>query len=191
LRKFYKILIIFPDATADWTGPSTEQAIGDSHGGKSAPEDDEKGRSLPMKAGKRRFCGRRGEDTMDAEKHEQSKQGINPQAKMLDPVCGMAIFPGAQNLNAEYGGRAYSFCTEYCLASFQKDPERYANGGSAVLREVRRDKPILGRPFTCPVHRGVLQDSPGRCFQCGATLVRVAPFARESSRKSNPKPGRR
>lgn len=47
-----------------------------------------------------------------------------------DPVCGMAIEPGAEAPQTSYDGRAYAFCSEACRARFGASPERYLRSGS-------------------------------------------------------------
>ncbi len=98
----------------------------------------------------------------------------------MDPVCGMEIDHLKDEFKHEYKGKPYYFCSEHCFTAFKNDPERFLNGETAEVAASRGEKPLLGRPFTCPAHRGVLQDCPGRCFQCGAVLVRVGPFYGES-----------
>ena len=40
-----------------------------------------------------------------------------------DPVCGMALDPGA--VGREHGGRSWSFCSDRCADAFDADPGRY------------------------------------------------------------------
>ena len=47
-------------------------------------------------------------------------------AEVVDPVCGMAVSPGAGTATAAYGGRTYSFCSPTCQGRFLAAPERYA-----------------------------------------------------------------
>ena len=42
-----------------------------------------------------------------------------------DPVCGMAIEPGAATVSAEHRGQSYRFCSDACRARSAADPERY------------------------------------------------------------------
>jgi YHS domain-containing protein len=44
-----------------------------------------------------------------------------------DPVCGMQIDERKPAGKSEYRGKTYSFCPLGCKASFDKEPEKYAN----------------------------------------------------------------
>jgi len=48
-------------------------------------------------------------------------------AETVDPVCGMAVAPGAGTLTAEYGGRTFHFCSPTCRERFLQDPEKFVN----------------------------------------------------------------
>jgi xanthine dehydrogenase accessory factor len=70
---------------------------------------------------------------------ERRRAGLRPAPAVeaapvfaTDPVCGMAVEvkPGA--LRAELGGRDLYFCCSDCLASFQREPERYLVGLETV-----------------------------------------------------------
>ena len=43
-----------------------------------------------------------------------------------DPVCGMEVDPKTAAAKVEYKGQTYYFCSPGCLATFEKNPERYA-----------------------------------------------------------------
>ena len=45
-----------------------------------------------------------------------------------DPVCGMALDPGA--VARHRGGRSWSFCSDACAETFDRDPGRYAASGA-------------------------------------------------------------
>lgn len=47
---------------------------------------------------------------------------------VVDPVCGMAYQEGF--IKHTYGGKDYYFCSERCLSSFKKEPERYKDRDS-------------------------------------------------------------
>lgn len=57
-----------------------------------------------------------------------------------DPVCGMPVRE-SQARFVEHAGRRFAFCSDYCLRSFQADPDRYvvsADTGAAAGAVPRR-----------------------------------------------------
>src|SRR4030067_2408791 len=55
------------------------------------------------------------------------KEGLTEMAK--DPICGMVV-PKVRSIKREMGGRAYYFCSETCVRTFE-EPE-------AELKDMRR-----------------------------------------------------
>ena len=49
-------------------------------------------------------------------------------ATVTDPVCGTQVEPNQAAAQAEYGGRAYYFCSEECRRTFEEDPEAFVGG---------------------------------------------------------------
>lgn len=47
----------------------------------------------------------------------------------VDPVCGMEVDEKTAEWTSEYKGITYYFCAPGCMASFEKDPEKYLSGG--------------------------------------------------------------
>jgi P-type Cu+ transporter len=45
---------------------------------------------------------------------------------IVDPVCGVTVWPDTAAASREYGGTTYYFCSVECAASFDADPGRYA-----------------------------------------------------------------
>lgn len=45
-----------------------------------------------------------------------------PRKHLKDPVCGMEA---TDDVNFDYEGRTYYFCSDHCRAQFEKEPERY------------------------------------------------------------------
>ena len=45
-----------------------------------------------------------------------------------DPVCGMQVHEATAAATAVYRGKTYHFCSHACKATFEKSPEKYANG---------------------------------------------------------------
>jgi P-type Cu+ transporter len=52
-------------------------------------------------------------------------------AAETDPVCGMAVPPGAAVATRVHQGHTYYFCAEGCAQDFDKAPSRYAASGSS------------------------------------------------------------
>jgi YHS domain-containing protein len=49
--------------------------------------------------------------------------------KEIDPVCKMEVEVETAQWISEYQGKTYYFCAPGCKASFDKDPEKYLQGG--------------------------------------------------------------
>ncbi len=47
----------------------------------------------------------------------------------IDPVCGMQVDEKTAAATYEYKGTVYYFCAPGCKAAFEKDPEKYLQGG--------------------------------------------------------------
>lgn len=45
----------------------------------------------------------------------------------IDPVCGIEVGEGTE-LKVEYEGKVYYFCSPYCKAQFEANPEKYIKG---------------------------------------------------------------
>jgi P-type Cu+ transporter len=52
------------------------------------------------------------------------------EAMTFDPVCGMRIERALASSSTIYQGRKYSFCSDSCRATFDRDPEHYVGGDS-------------------------------------------------------------
>src|SRR5215831_18769127 len=51
---------------------------------------------------------------------------LSPDARVIDPVCGMRIRPqSARGGSVEYAGRRVYFCNPRCREKFLADPARY------------------------------------------------------------------
>ncbi|MDR7617597.1 MAG: YHS domain-containing protein, partial [Armatimonadota bacterium] len=46
--------------------------------------------------------------------------------RVKDPVCGMEVDPERAAARSEYEGKTYYFCSAHCKASFDREPEKYA-----------------------------------------------------------------
>jgi YHS domain-containing protein len=51
----------------------------------------------------------------------------------IDPVCGMEVDERSPAATYEYKGQTYYFCAPGCKAAFEKDPEKYLQGGSTGM----------------------------------------------------------
>ncbi|MGE5124182.1 MAG: YHS domain-containing protein [Acidobacteriaceae bacterium] len=47
-----------------------------------------------------------------------------------DPVCGMDVDPETAAGTSTYQGKTYYFCSPGCKRSFDKEPEKYLQGGA-------------------------------------------------------------
>jgi P-type Cu+ transporter len=57
---------------------------------------------------------------------------------VTDPVCGMQLDPEQAAGKIDYKGETFRFCSKTCLESFNREPEKFANGKSAA-NGVRND----------------------------------------------------
>jgi Cu+-exporting ATPase len=64
-----------------------------------------------------------------------------------------------------YHDHQYVFCSEPCLESFKKNPDKY-------LYSQPHQEPTASSPveYTCPMHPEVIQSYPGHCPLCGMAL---------------------
>ena len=116
----------------------------------------------------------------------------NAPASVIDPVCGMAVIPGAGKPSHVHGVTTYYFCSAGCRAKFAADPAGWlARGPKGMGHDAR---PLtLGRvaqpiaapstgqsskfdvhssteQYTCPMHPEVVRVGPGTCPICGMAL---------------------
>ena len=47
-----------------------------------------------------------------------------------DPVCNMMVDEKSAKYKSEYEGETYYFCNPACKSTFDKNPEKYAEGSS-------------------------------------------------------------
>lgn len=55
---------------------------------------------------------------------ESAKKGTKPEAKVVDPVCGMTVDPKTAGKSV-YKGKIYYFCSRSEKQQFDKTPEKY------------------------------------------------------------------
>src|ERR1044071_69171 len=78
--------------------------------------------------------------------------------RVLDPVCGMTISPGAAAGHLDYQGHTYYFCGKGCLERFRTDPTRF------VVPQPEPAAAAVADPeaeYTCPMHPEIRQKGPG------------------------------
>lgn len=100
--------------------------------------------------------------------------------EVIDPVCNMTIDKDEAVEISTYKGTTYYFCSEHCLNSFRKDPDRYVSG--EILPEM---KPIPSLQQTeeksdvyiCPMDPEIRKGEPGSCPKCGMALEPAVPSA--------------
>jgi Cu+-exporting ATPase len=85
------------------------------------------------------------------------------EGSVIDPVCGMRIQPENAAGHVEHNGETYYFCSESCVAKFEREPERYL----APPPPAEGDAEAL---YTCPMHPEIVQKGPGSCPICGMAL---------------------
>jgi Cu+-exporting ATPase len=50
----------------------------------------------------------------------------------IDPVCGMEVDEQETDLQTQYAGKKYSFCSEECLTAFERQPSKYSRAAKAA-----------------------------------------------------------
>lgn len=74
---------------------------------------------------------------------------------IIDPVCGMAVTPGAKTIFSCVDGDKYYFCAEGCRQSFEKNPQKFINPKSKIKKGLwgryleRLEKASGGRAMKC------------------------------------------
>jgi Cu+-exporting ATPase len=100
--------------------------------------------------------------------HHGAKNGTGSTS---DPVCGMAVDPGATPHTSTHGGTRHYFCSAGCLAKFEAEPGRYATAHKPTA-------PLIAEAiWTCPMHPEIRRRGPGSCPICGMALEPVLPEA--------------
>ncbi len=104
--------------------------------------------------------------------HQHSQREI-----FTDPVCGMRTEDPNTFLPSTFEGEKYFFCSEHCLETFKKSPEKFLAVKLEPFVQAEKPEPITGKKFTCPMHPEVVQDGPGACPKCGMALESMTPAA--------------
>ena len=98
-----------------------------------------------------------------------------PDAKTIDPVCGMTVDPATTPHHAEYEKRDYHFCGAGCRAKFMAHPQAYLGGAPRP-----EPKAAPGAMWTCPMHPEIRREGPGTCPICGMALEPEEPSAEDA-----------
>ena len=74
---------------------------------------------------------------------------------VIDPVCGMAVFPGPKGIITTIDGETYYFCAEGCRQSFEQNPKKFLTPKPAKKKGIwgryldRLEKANGGRAMKC------------------------------------------
>ena len=70
-----------------------------------------------------------------------------------DPVCGMTVKKAEAKGSLEYKGETYYFCDPGCLARFKEAPEKFLEGQTISMREVKEkaDAKGAGKTVSLPI----------------------------------------
>src|SRR5687767_4361851 len=94
-----------------------------------------------------------------------------PPAEVLDPVCGMTIWPADAAGHVDHRVQTYYFCSESCLERFRTTPDAFLGGTREETHaEVPGTTPVMRVEYTCPMHPEIVRDQPGACPICGMAL---------------------
>ncbi|HEV2426493.1 MAG TPA: heavy metal translocating P-type ATPase [Terriglobia bacterium] len=108
----------------------------------------------------------------------QTTSEVSPEAKAVDPVCGMTVDPARAAASYDYRGKTYHFCCRGCLGNFQADPEKFLSARPAT--------PSMGSQ--APTHAG---KAVGGLVTLGAapkSHAQVAPSPPAVGARPAPKP---
>src|SRR6185503_17577313 len=102
---------------------------------------------------------------------------------LIDPVCGMSVYPDSAAGSYEHNDETYYFCSRHCLEKFSKDPDAFLARPQATIAQPigiqrARSQPdennqissAPGSSYTCPMHPEIVRDAPGSCPICGMAL---------------------
>jgi starch phosphorylase len=90
-----------------------------------------------------------------------------------DPVCGMPVSGGGK-LSAEYLGRRFAFCSEFCRDAFLAAPEAYAGAAAPVVERADSPRRIAYFSMEVAVHPVMPTYSGGLGVLAGDTLKSAA-----------------
>ena len=94
-----------------------------------------------------------------------ASEGIAPDIRVKDPVCGMVVDPATTPHRADHSGQTYYFCSQECRGKFVADPSAYLDRDAGAKPAVAQ-----GVVWTCPMHPQIRRNGPGNCPICGMAL---------------------
>lgn len=107
----------------------------------------------------------------------------NPATTAIDPVCHMSVSPVSAR-SYEHQGKNYYFCSDKCVAMFQRNPTSYLNSPAEspaiLLPRAATTESGAGSIWTCPMHLEIRRNGPGSCPICGMALEPLTPGGEES-----------
>ncbi len=71
------------------------------------------------------FCAQYCKDTFDADPSKYKDQDTRQPTIAIDPICKMDVDTATAELVSDFEGKRYYFCNQYCLDTFEKNPEQY------------------------------------------------------------------
>jgi YHS domain-containing protein len=87
--------------------------------------------------------------------HDHSHGGTGDRiGKLSDPVCGMTVMPDKSKGSRESNGLKFGFCSESCLAAYDKEPKKYAWGHCNCAKTMKDCDcgHCKGKPEPCGCH---------------------------------------
>lgn len=90
-------------------------------------------------------------------------------SEVLDPVCGMTIFPADAVGTLQHAGHTYHFCSDACLQKFRENPTAFVGEKPRASASPANTE----AEYTCPMHPEIRQRGPGSCPICGMALEPV------------------
>lgn len=102
--------------------------------------------------------------------HHKEQSGHSRAGLTKDPVCGMEVNPNDAKFSHSLESTVYYFCSNHCLESFQKGPEKYLAPSEFKETSETSTSSENKKEYTCPMHPEIQQLGPGSCPICGMAL---------------------
>ncbi|HCY62671.1 MAG TPA: copper-transporting ATPase [Oxalobacteraceae bacterium] len=103
---------------------------------------------------------------------------VNLEKPFTDPVCGMKV-AADPDMQIDYAGKDYHFCSARCMDKFRASPQQYASPAARQPQPQPAQEAPAGTIYTCPMHPQIRQPQPGNCPICGMTLEPLIPELEE------------
>jgi Cu+-exporting ATPase len=87
--------------------------------------------------------------------HDVPHHGSQP-GMTIDPVCGMSVDPATSELQHDYQGTTYYFCSAHCLTKFKDAPQSYLGDQEDPEPSPAKKPPVGFRDPVC----GMVTDDP-------------------------------